>query len=242
MTHGAPDWYKYRRDSLTYPIDDLAELAARLGSIVTFDRRGDVIFMDDFRHGTPHIVRYKSGTGAAITPSPVSSKSGPYSLKLTAGSDAGREAGAIYYLPLPPLTTIGFEFSWSLCPPDSTINLLITYRSGTHCIQPWIRYQPNTGNLQYRDKNSVFQNLATALNLESHAHYWHTLKLVANYDAKTYMRLILNNHTYDLTDVPMYSYTDTDPALLTVQPTLLTDATNNPFIYLDNFILTQDEP
>ncbi|MBA7572444.1 hypothetical protein ES708_14224 [subsurface metagenome] len=33
--HGAPDYFQYRRDAVTFPLADLAELAAKLGALST---------------------------------------------------------------------------------------------------------------------------------------------------------------------------------------------------------------
>jgi len=51
VAHGTPDWGVTAGARTVYQMTDLGELAVRLGSIVTHDRRGDVIFLEDFEEG-----------------------------------------------------------------------------------------------------------------------------------------------------------------------------------------------
>jgi len=51
MPHGAPDDSNVLKIGEDYRLDDLSELAARLGSIVNYRRTGDVYFMEDFSYG-----------------------------------------------------------------------------------------------------------------------------------------------------------------------------------------------
>jgi len=47
----APDWYKYLPGSDRYILEDMGELAARLRSPITYDRRGEVLYFDMMEHG-----------------------------------------------------------------------------------------------------------------------------------------------------------------------------------------------
>jgi len=51
VAHGAPDWWGTEQTSTVHLVQDVGELAARLGSIVTFDRRGNVIWLTSFEDG-----------------------------------------------------------------------------------------------------------------------------------------------------------------------------------------------
>ena len=51
MAHGHPDYGGAAPLATVYTLQDLAELAARLGSIDVFDRRGNVLLLDDFESG-----------------------------------------------------------------------------------------------------------------------------------------------------------------------------------------------
>ena len=51
MTHGVQDFGASSGQNSTYGLTDLGELAVRLGSPVSFDRRGDVVMMETFEDG-----------------------------------------------------------------------------------------------------------------------------------------------------------------------------------------------
>ncbi|GAG01299.1 unnamed protein product, partial [marine sediment metagenome] len=61
-----PDDYKWLPGSTRFPLSDIGELAVRLGSLCSYDRRGEVIFIDDFGHGVNGYVLSHVGTGGKI--------------------------------------------------------------------------------------------------------------------------------------------------------------------------------
>jgi len=70
---------------------------------------------------------------------------------------------------------------------------------------------------------------------------WHAMKLVVDLKAKTWERVIVNNHEYVLSNVPMW------PAITAFQPTLwiqlVVASVGNPATaYVDDVIVTQNEP
>ncbi|KKK91844.1 hypothetical protein LCGC14_2708890, partial [marine sediment metagenome] len=87
---------------------NIAELAARLGGIVSFYRRGDVLWLDDFE-GT--IGKWAvSGTGASASLSTDDARNGAKSGKLTLG--AGKEIFINRVMGYPVISNMGFEMSW----------------------------------------------------------------------------------------------------------------------------------
>ena len=51
MAHGARDFGIYAPKETIVTIEDLGELAVRLGSPVNYDRKGDVVWVDGFEDG-----------------------------------------------------------------------------------------------------------------------------------------------------------------------------------------------
>ncbi len=92
MVHTLPDYTSKWKTQTVTAIADNAELAARLKSIVTFDRRGNIIWMDDFEGAILLWETALSGTDAAIAISAASAHQGSTSCKLTAGKTATRYA------------------------------------------------------------------------------------------------------------------------------------------------------
>ena len=73
----------------------LAELAARLGSPTTYERRGALIFADIFDSGLSKWNTDTSGAGASVALTALYASVGKYSAMLTAGSTLQKTATAI---------------------------------------------------------------------------------------------------------------------------------------------------
>lgn len=240
--HGAPDWSRYRRSSSTFSLEDLAEHAVRLGSIVSYDRRGDVVFLEDFEHGLLHVATTTSGTGGTITIDPTISKTGGYSAKLVAGSDDDKAAQIQILLATPPLPRVGIEFSWSRCKDDTLIQLSSSLYTDAGVISTLIRYYPGTNTLQYRDSDLNMQDLDTDLNLHDADNFFHTLKLVADFNTRFYSRLLINDQIYNLSSYALRATTVPSNPLYFATIQLSHTTATNPHIFVDDIIATQDEP
>jgi len=239
--HGAPDWSVYRIDSLSYTVMDLAELAARLGSINTFDRRGDVLFMDAFHHGLNRWWTDLNGTGAAATPDPTHARSGGYSLKLTTGKTSTYITDASHDEPYPALSTFGIEISATNNDSISEFGLWLFIFTGTIRLTGALFYLPQAQTLAYLDSAAVYQTLDT-VDLPDSAELFNTFKLVIDAENQVYVRAILNSTQYDLTDIPLHTPANTDDPFMRILIETLGDSDDNYSIYVDDAILTRDEP
>ena len=242
MPHGAPDWYKYRRDSTTFPVDDLAELAVRLRSPVQFDRRGDVIWFDTFDGNAPGWSSLSNGTGASVAISPDYALYGGYSLKLTAGSDGLRYALTRRFLAYPVVSKIGVQWTFTIESQQDYLYFDTYLYDGV--LQHYARIQLDITNarLRYLDSNNVLQDIATGLTFSTLAGHFNHLKIVLNFVNDTYHRLIFNEATYDLSPYALYSLFSGVAPHLRAYLVLYGNAGFNPATYLDHCIVTQDEP
>lgn len=242
MPHGAPDWYKYRRDSITHPVDDLAELAVRLGSITISDRRGDVIFMDNFEHGLLHLILSTAGSGASVTPDPTTAKSGGYSAKMTTGDTANDSTQIELHMPYPTLSRFGLEVTFTSNNNLTRIAFGLFLHDGTTVHMAHVRYVPATDIFEFYNDAGGWTTFATGLDLYVDTQHFHTFKLVCDFTTQKYTRVILNDTAYDLS---AYGYlTGADAKLACILPVIeiRTSVNSNQTIYLDNLIITQDEP
>ncbi|GAI16225.1 unnamed protein product, partial [marine sediment metagenome] len=113
MTHGGPDWGTPGPLKTIYTLEDMAELVARLGSIVTFDRRGNIIWLDDFEGTLGKWGIETEGAGYSAQLSAEAARSGGFSAKLISPDDEEDRIGLKRWFPLPVESNIGFEFSWA---------------------------------------------------------------------------------------------------------------------------------
>ena len=82
MVHTLPPWTSKYRLVKIFANVDVAELVVRLGSPVSFDRRGNVVLIDDFAASVIKWSYPGYGTGNGHELSTAWAKSGSQSLKL----------------------------------------------------------------------------------------------------------------------------------------------------------------
>ena len=244
MPHGAPDWSKYRTTSTTYPVLDLAELAARLGTPATFDRRGDVVWMDDFSHGINKWYVTSNGVGGTAIPDHLYADVGPYSAKLTTPGTATNYTRITHYCHLPLAPTIGLEariglwqelhyFQWEIWAYDGSD---ATY----YQIQIDLEVQPNL--LQYLNSGGTWTTFRTDFEATGALNSFNYSKLVVDWQAKTYTRFILNDHISDLTGIAGRHYSTTSRRHTIIRFRAYGLDTGTGPAWVDGVIITHDEP
>lgn len=243
MAHGLPDWGLVGPKQTTYGLDDVGELAARLGSPVVWDRRGDVIFMDNFENGLGKIIVTPFGTGANYNLTCGNVWHGAYALELTAGNDGPfHGVHVVWFTPLPYTSNMGWEI-WFSVTEDVSIILLgfIWYENPTLCTAA-IRYDHVNKVLEYGDAAGIWQTVAAGIDLLEHPKPIHMLKLVACPTTQQYVRVILDDVQYSLSGytMPVAAYAGQDylTSVMYYQGVL----GENPKIVIDNAIFTENEP
>lgn len=226
-----------------YPMTgDLAELAARLGSVVTHSREGSIVHIETFEHGLGPWNPTGYGTGAEIYISTTAYRSSGYSCKMTAGSDGSAAAKIFRKFPYPQLGMYGLEFSWQNGQAPDNIQCRLAYYDGTNEHQFSIRYRAAEQDLQVKDSTNTFQTFATGIDLMPGFAGFQTFKLVADFENDEYVRLILNETEHDLSDYTPYIFAETDAPNVRVDIILWGNSGANNWCFVDDLILTQNEP
>lgn len=242
MAHGTPDWADLAPRSTVYSGIDLAELAARLGSIVTFDRRGDVVWLDDFSGGLSEWEAESWGLGKDIAISAVTARSGAFSCKLTAGSDDVHAATIRHIFPFPILSNIGFEFSFTYSNPFNLLELDCYLYFSAYALVAQIKYDREATKLQYREDAVTWRDIATNVQFLQSDRLFNTMKLVVDARAETFVRLLVNDAVYPLADIPIYKTFAVYIPRATMEIYLEGREDENDIVYIDDAIITQNEP
>lgn len=242
MPHGAPDFYRYRRDSVTYPLEDLAELAVRLGTPHSFDRRGDIIWFDDFSGQFPGWTRTALGPAAGIAISPEWALTGGYSIGLTSSTTAGLATYILRRLAYPVLSRIGLEVAFTLNPDHDYLEFDLALFDGVNRDYTSVILDYVNTRLRYLDVAGNPQTIVDGLNLSTDPGHFHIIKMVVDFVNNWYVRVIFNNVSYDLTGT-LYNIAGWAPSPhLRVTIGAYSQAATNPTTYIDRVIVTQDEP
>jgi len=242
MTHTAPDWGANAPKATIYSLSDLAELAARLGSIDTYERRGDVIFLEDFESGLMRWTSDLTGVGGVL-PSVTSevAASGFQSIKSTTptGDNNLVHLGHTHHLPI--LGRIGcecaFRFTTNLFADDTGyFQLALNIYTGQRWKIASVRFR--SFDLEYYDDSGNWIEIA---NINAGELRFHRLKFVVDFLKSLYVRAIFDNVVF-LLSAPCRDIADTSPLGLDVDIYWHGPAAVGRDTWLDDFILTQNEP
>lgn len=243
MPHGGPDWGTLGPLGTVYTIEDMAELAARLGSIDTFDRRGNVIFMEDFQGSLAKVYHDTLGVGASVSISNERARFGNFSCKLVTGNleNDWAEVGAI--MAYPALSQMGFEISWDVptLTDLNTIDFYLYLYDGATAWYASVYWDRATKTWYYHDETAWRPLSPTAACYADDVHF-NFLKLVVDFVNKKYVRLTHNSRTYDLTDKALdFLAAPAESPRMLVSVKSWTAVDDNCKAYVGHMIVTQNE-
>lgn len=240
-THGKSDW-GLQLKSIVFSFDDLGELAARLKSIVTYDRRGDVILADDFENGFASWAEAPVGDVSDAILSAVTNRMGGYSLKLIAGT--ADEDEIIVARGIQPLVAgkVGLEVSFSKDTPYSYIYIEMYLYDGSKIWYVRIRYDSELHDLAYYNSTPGWTDIDTDVRLYEDIKCFHTIKVVADFNTNKYVRVLVNQIEHDISTADLYSDDALDLKHLAFGVTLEKNGAGTATSYIDSVILTQNEP
>lgn len=242
MSHTLPDYTtKYKLASIFAHIDE-AELAARLGSINYFDRRGNIIFMDDFENTPIKWVTSTSGAGAAVALSTVTARSGSSSIKLTSGTTISKFAGIYKRLILPPNKKIGYEFSFVLSDNIDHIDFYVWVQSLTKIHKYWVRLDPIAKTVALLQSGGLYPVVGSFNELYVEDTTFHTVKLIVDEETGYFKTLIIDDTVFDLSSYAAVTVNVANPCNVYLTINLVGDGVANGYLYVDDVIVTQNEP
>jgi len=241
MVHTLPPWTSKWRMATIFGQIDQGELAARLGSINTFDRRGDTIWMDDFESSTLKWRMGDFGVDADVKISADTAMMGDSCCKLTAGKGANGLASITRYIHPKILGKIGFEFSFTVNDDTKTVQGSIYHFDGTTEYTSLVTYNHSTSKLQYTDNDAGTVDLAVGYTLEDLLDTFHTMKIVIDSSTKKPVRVMVDENSYDLSAYTAKENAGAGGERIQLAITHISDHAAVKSIYVDNVILTQNE-
>ena len=222
-------------------IGDLGELAARMGSIDTYDRRGSIVWMTDFESGLQGTVL---GTDEGESEGYVSSARsfhGAFSLKLDPSDkkDSYVEWRRIVYFL--PAGMVGFEVSLSLDERPDNLHFIIKSYDGSHSLGARMNYYTATGNWEIRKADGKYVTILSGFKLQYSTSSWHPVKLVVDVENERYVRALIGRNSIDLSDYGIIKTEADDLAQAEVGIACYGSAPAHAPIWIDGVIITQSE-
>jgi len=242
MPHGGPDWGTEGPLTTVYSIQDMGELAARLGSVDTFDRRGNVIWMDNFEGG---VEAWEVAPGNIAWAS-TEHRNGSFSARLYTAATTNATGWIKRGLPIQMPSRLGFEFSFlnDYHGYLKTIEFWVFAGVNSAIEEPSIKWAAATRTWSYRAAGGAWVDLSPTMYLAAYNNtpIFHTVKLVDDLVNREYVRLIVDNRIYDLKGIKHYRLLFGSNHITTLNLRVTTNADEELNIYLDDVIVTQNEP
>lgn len=218
-----------------------ADLAARLGSLQTWDWRGSTLFSTNFDKGNGFLIENPVGTGSLVAIDPTYWVTGGYSLKMLGGSDGSRTTYVAGTIGHPPSARIGFQVAYSIIGDPETITLEVKRWKSGKTYYARLRHNQDNYDLEYQNSGGAYVKLRDAFTpTEDNAFSY--FKVVCDMDMLTYTRALYSGYEDDLTAQSLLQsgtgYYDAIVFTLTV----VSRSGQNDGIYLDHILITANEP
>ena len=208
----------------------------------TYDRKGYIVWYDNFEHGLNKWESGGSGTGNSVDINSAAAWLKDSCCMLTCGSDTNLYSYIKKELNLYSNGNLGFELSYATDSHIDYIKIQITKFEGEQLKMGAFQIYKN-GVSQYWKSDGSWETLETDLEFTYKPTHWYTEKIVLNFDDNKYVRILHRDKTYDM-DVALQTLSLPYPACIAVQITAFGIAIPvfNAKAHIDNFIITQDEP
>jgi hypothetical protein len=201
MPDDYPWWPGGQRSILT----DLAELAARLGSPAVYDRRGQVVWMDDGRYGLAPWISIATGTGASVKVTSEETQASGFSIELTAASNGAHSVTLYRYFNVSERNKIGIALGIAFLTDFELFQLTLDAYYPASRYSASLQVDPINEKLLVMDETGDFVEVATLTNVIAATARYEEFKLVADFEAGRYVRLLHNETEYDLSTILMYT-------------------------------------
>lgn len=218
-----------------------AELAARLGSPITFERSGSTQLMETFECGTQRWNFATSGADPEYGLAVAVSSHGGYALRLVGGSTADYYCLAQMKQHMVHQGKIGM--SCKFCIPgacESTCMYLILY-DGANVHEARVRYRAVAHKLDIYDGLTGWTEVADALGMASEDWAWNQWKFVIDPATYHYVRVLFNNQLVDVSDHTYYHTGNLAGSKMWVKIYVYSRDGENDVLYVDDVILTAAE-
>lgn len=242
MARGQPDFGMYTSKEVLASISDMGELAARLGSLDIFDRRGDVFTLDDFE--APVLKwDYSGGAwGTAVNFDTIGARSGCQDILLTSDASTGSSATIYKGMQFRGSYRLGAEISVSNPNDYAQFVLHVYLTTGTELLRGKVKWDVTAKTLSYYDSDGNWVEFYAAADMPCGRYVYTTFKLVIDGELKKYVRLQFGHLEFDLSSYALYSEDSTLAPCFWVSLEVYTTADVAATIYLDDFIATINEP
>lgn len=238
---GQPDYGAYAAGDLVSLTADVAELAARLDSLMVFDRRGKMVYSDDFE--SP-VLRWLTGItlGSKVEFDWTYPKSGAQCVKLTPKAAANSIAEISKEIGVITSQRLGLELGFANPSTELSFYIELAYFDGTDFYRGSIKLDFSANKVYLRTGGGVWTEYAAILAFYNAGYSYYPFKIVVDFETKKYVRAMLQGLWYDLSayDIAIMAGAGAQRLQQTAHATNETGVAGS--VYVDDVIFTQEEP
>jgi len=241
MPHGTPDFWGVNPRTTTHAVGDVGELAVRLGCGDIYDRRGNVIYITSFENGLSGWLTGSGGGNSDVyyVVHPTKTGHGAVLFSLDAVSNAW--ANIYRSMQYPVLGGVGMEFSFAFSAYLEDIFVKVDQYSESSGCHWGARYYHPDGKVQIYGSGGGWIDVATIGQLSSELTVFHTMKIVADTLMAKYVRLMIDDHCYDISNEDILTTNWPVPSYVKIQITAHNQGDNPVEVRIDDVIFTQNE-
>ncbi len=241
MSRGYADWHINTAAVGQYLLDD-SELAARLGSPYVYERLGNVLAIDQGGVELAQWITSTSGEGASIVEDTAIVYSSTQSIKLTPGSTISKFASIYREIPYIEARNIGVSLLFAPMEAGAEMRVDLKYsRAGTKYT---FAFRITAAGLMQTFNGSTWdtQKDSGRLLWDATVPFWNLLHVSINVTDLTFKSIQLNQNKVAFTDDPTSTGATSVPNSFEVYISALDATGDQDVIYVDNIIVTIDEP
>jgi hypothetical protein len=242
VAHGHEPWAGIRNKTVYVLPLDLAELAARLGSIDTFHRGGKVVLMEDFEHGLSGRWDEDTANDGTVDLDHDYFSSPTTSAKLSVAAATNSRAHIRIYTTVPVETTLGFE--WAFMPNTDAPGRIWIYAliyDGENLCGVSIKRNPDTALWEYSRGSDGWVELPGQTSEDLYANTWRRVKMIADYAADEWISVTVDRTAYTLSGAGLSISAAPSAPVLVAGVRYYGNDSEESALYVDDFILTQNE-
>ncbi len=238
----SPDYSKYLPGSVRFSLQDMGELAVRLGSIDTYDRRGEVVLLDDGSNGLGgYSVLPPSGIVGAFVTTELAGKGG-YSIHIVTGAVADDYFELLKQTPMPVSKRNGMEVSFFLNSFFKYYDLILYSPKDGRLYAAGIRITRSPASLSYLTTAGAWTQFATLASGVTSSGLTSILKFVVDFETGYYIRVLFGGTTYDLSTATVQNVSASNNQVLLFTIGLYSRGGGNATSYMVHTIITANEP
>jgi len=242
MASGTPDYAQQQANTFISSVSDMGELAARLGSPVTYQRTGNVQFYLRCTEGLSPWAFGQYGTGASVAEDTTISFRNDKSIKLIAGSDGAALARVAITVPVLTLSGLGFEVAFRPTTDPYQFRIRSFAYDGVNQQDAIAMIDMDANEIQYQDDAGNLVKLDDIPDLQTQTGLWHIFKMVVDFETGVYKRFYLDNDAWTFDAVSLKSTADATIKHINCLIGSLGGGGDNPQININDFIWTINEP